>query len=31
MMVVLLTVLNCRVAIRGQVNEARHEQAAMTA
>jgi cytochrome c oxidase assembly protein subunit 15 len=31
LMVVLLTILNCRVAIRGQVNEARLEQAAMTA
>ena len=31
LLVVLLTILNCRVAIRGQVNEARLEQAAMTA
>jgi heme a synthase len=31
LMVVLLTILNCRVAIRGQVKEARLEQAAMTA
>jgi len=30
-MVVLLTILNCRVAIRGEVNEARLERAAMTA
>jgi hypothetical protein len=29
--VVLLTILNCRVAIRGQANEARLERAAMTA
>jgi hypothetical protein len=28
---VLLTVLNCRVALRGQANEARLERAAMTA
>ena len=31
LMVVLLTQLNCRVAMRGQINEARFEQTALTA
>ena len=31
LMVVLLTILNCRVAMRGQINEARLEQVALTA